>query len=165
MNRALAILNLLGVLALTILCVLQWRTNRTLNLDVNRLEQTRQSQAARLADQADQISGLTADLDCFRAQLAATTLSQKEDAEKNLTRQRDQLTTAIAEWTAAVAARDRRITEANDRIRELSSQLNDTAAKYNALVTTHNALVGQMNEEHATQEVKPAPGTNPTQKP
>jgi TPP-dependent trihydroxycyclohexane-1,2-dione (THcHDO) dehydratase len=149
MNRALALLNLLGVLVLTGLCVLQWRANRTLNHDVNRFEQSKLSQAALLAEQASQIAGLTADLDRFRAQLAATTLSQKEDAEKQLCLQRDQLAASSAEWTAAVAARDKRITEDNDRIRELSTQLNDTVAKY-------NVLVRQVNEERAADAGKPA---------
>ena len=156
MNRALAVINLLGVLALTGLCVLQWRVNRTLNLDVNRLVQINQLQAAHLEEQTRDLRGLTADLDRFRAQIAATTHSQKDDAEKELSRQRDQLGASITAWTAAVAARDRHITEANDRIRELSAQLNTTAAKYNVLVATHNALVRQVNEERAAETGKPA---------
>jgi len=158
MNRALAYLNLLGVLLLAVLCILQWRSNRSLNLDVNRLEQTNQSQATRLDEQARDLRGLTADLDRFRGQLGATTLSQKDVEGKlraseslvaRLSGERDQLKASIAEWTAAVAARDERLAEANVRIRDLSAQLNDTVARYNALVATHNDLVKQLNDVRA----------------
>ena len=161
MNRALSFLNLLGVLMLAGLCILQWRANRTLNLEVNRLEQTNQTQAARLEEQARDLRGLTADLERFRGQLGATTLSQKDAEEKlragehlaaQLAGEHDQLKAAVAQWTAAVAARDERLTEANTRIRDLSAQLNDTVAKYNALVATHNDLVKQVNDSRAATE-------------
>lgn len=158
MNRLLAYLNLLGVLILTGLCILQWRANRTLNLDVNRLEQANQTQAARLDEQARDLRGLTSDLERFRGQLGTTTLSQKDAEGKlrasehlvaQLANERDQLKASIAQWTAAVIARDERLAEANTRIRDLSAQLNDTATRYNALVATHNDLVRQVNDSRA----------------
>ncbi len=155
MSRTLTWINLSGVLLLTVLCALQWRTNRALNLDVNSLEQTRQTQSARLDEQAATLCGLTSDLGRFRDQLGATTLSQKDTETKlrasehlasQLARERDQLKDAIAQWTAAVAARDERLNEANARIRDLSAKLNNTVAKYNALVASHNDLVQQLND-------------------
>ncbi len=176
MNRTLTLLNLFGVLALTGLCILQWRTNRTLNLDVNRLEQTNLSQAARLDDQSKNLRDLTADLDHFRGQLGTTTLSQKDTEDKlrtsehlaaQLAGERDQLKESIAQWAAAVTARDERLTEANARITDLAARLNDTVAKYNALVATHNDLVKQLNDARSAvvpagaQKSSPAP-TNTT---
>jgi len=160
MSRALTWINLLGVLVLTTLCVLQWRANRSLNLDVNRLEQTRQTQSAKIDEQAATLRGLQSDLDRFREQLGSTTLSQKDAETKlrtsehlavQLANERDQLKESIAQWTAAVATRDARLTEANTRITELASRLNDTVAKY-------NALVKQLNDARAAGAEKPAPG-------
>ena len=48
MNRCLHWFNLAGVLALALLCVVQWRLNRQLNLELNAAEKARQQQAARL---------------------------------------------------------------------------------------------------------------------
>ena len=48
MNRFLHWFNLAGVLALALLCVVQWRLNRQLNLELNAAEKARQQQAARL---------------------------------------------------------------------------------------------------------------------
>ncbi|MFA6287361.1 MAG: hypothetical protein WC661_08225 [Opitutaceae bacterium] len=165
MSRALTWINLLGVLVLAILCALQWRTNRALNLDVNRLEQTRQTQSAQLDEQAAALRGLTSDLDRFREQLGATALSQKDAETKlraserlaaQLANERDQLKASILEWTAAVAARDANLAEANTRITDLSARLNATVAKYNALVASHNDLVKQLDDARATGAEKPA---------
>ena len=57
MNRFLQWFNLAGVLTLAVLCVLQWRMNRQLNLDLNAAEQTRQQQAARFDEQARRLAG------------------------------------------------------------------------------------------------------------
>ncbi|HTJ77884.1 MAG TPA: hypothetical protein VL357_02720 [Rariglobus sp.] len=155
MNRALATLNLFGVLALTGLCILQWRSNRSLNLDINALEHTTQSQASLVDKQSEKIRGLTEDLDHFRGQLGTTTLSQKDTEQKlrasehlaaQLSSERDQLKASIAQWTAAVAARDTNLQEANDRIHELTTQLSETVAKYNTLAAIHNTLVQQIND-------------------
>ena len=51
MNRFLHWFNLAGVLALALLCVVQWRLNRQLNLELNAAEKARQQQAARLGEQ------------------------------------------------------------------------------------------------------------------
>ena len=173
MSRALTWINLLGALVLAILCALQWSANRALNLDINRLEliglrgDCREliglDQTARLDEQTKTLRGLTSDLDRFREQLGATTLSLKDTDAKlraserlaaQLASERDQLKASIAQWTAAVAARDERLAEANTRLRDLSAQLTDAAEKYNALVATHNALVKQVNEARAAAPVK-----------
>jgi len=165
MNRALTFLNLLGVSALAALCVLQWRANRSLNLDVNRLGQIRLAQSAKIDEQAATLRGLTSDLDRFREQLGATTLSLKETDAKlrasahlaaRLADERDQLRASISQWTAAVAARDERLAAANTRIIDLAAQLNDAVSKFNALVATHNNLVKQVNDSRAAADKPPS---------
>ena len=165
MSRALTWINLLGVLVLATLCVFQWRANRTLNLDVNRLDQTRQTQSAKIDEQAATLRGLTSDLDRFREQLGSATLSQKDAETKlrasehlaaQLANECDQLKESIAQWTAAVATRDDRLAEANARITDLASRLNATVAKYNALVAFHNDLVKQLNDARATADKPPS---------
>ena len=173
MNRALTWINLLGVLALAALCVLQWRANRDLNLQVNSLESTRLALSARLGEQAARLRGLAADLERFRDQLAATTLSLKDAETKlrssehlavQLARERDQLKESTAQWSSAVALRDDRLRVANASIHDLDTRLNDTASKYNALVSSHNALVQQLNDATAAgaqQSAPPAANPNP----
>jgi len=164
MSRSLTLFNLLGVLALTVLCVLQWRTNRDLNLDVEALQLTRQTQAAKIDEQARSLRDLNADLDRFREQLGAASLSVKDTTERlqggqrvitQLTRERDQLKDSVAQWTAAVTTRDDRLREANDRIRDLSTRLNDTVVKYNALVAARNDLIKQVNDSRAAAATAP----------
>ena len=163
MNRTLTTFNLFGVLVLTGLSILQWHANRSLNLDINALEHTNQSQSALLEEQSHKLSSLNSDLDRFREQLGAATLSQKAAEEKlraseklsaQLSGERDQLNASITQWTTAVATRDSRLQEANDRIRELAAQINDNVAKYNALVITHNYLVKQVNEAHVAADAQ-----------
>ncbi len=158
MSRALTWINLLGVLVLASLCVLQWRANRSLNLDVNRLEQTRQTQSAKIDEQAAALRGLTSDLERFREQLGSSTLSQKDAETKlraaerlaaRLANERDQLKESIAQWTSAVTARDARLSEANTRITGLASRLSDTVA-------TYNDLVKQLNDARATADKPPS---------
>ena len=55
MNRTLIWLNLLGVIALVVLSGFQWRANRALNLDINALQKTTQTQAASIAEQEKKV--------------------------------------------------------------------------------------------------------------
>ncbi len=172
MNRALPILNLLGVLLLAILCVVQWRTNRQVNLEAAELTRIRHEQAARLEEQGKTISGLTADLDGFRTRLQdASTLAQETEAKlrpleqevRQLTQERDQLRGSVTNWAAAVAARDERLREFAAQIEELAAARNDAIGKFNALAERHNTVVNDLNEARArlayfgTDPAPPAP--------
>lgn len=132
MNRSLTWINLAGVLALAVLCTFQWRANRALNLDVNALQKTGQTQTARLAEQDKTLAGLASDLDSFRGQITrahaelratADKLHASELAAAQLNAEREQLKESVARWTAAVKVRDERIDEANHRIREVGHRL------------------------------------------
>lgn len=155
MSRTLTWLNLAGVAALAALCVFQWRTNRTLNLDVNALEKTSQLQAVKIGEQEKNIQGLSADLENFRTQLTRTQTELRDTSAKllaserdnaRLTAERDQLKDNVEKWTAAVHVRDERIAEANDRIHEIGHRLKESADKFNQLATRYNEIVKQMDE-------------------
>ena len=51
MKRALMWINLVGVTALAVLCVVQWQRDRRLNLEINRLEKQHYAQQERIAEQ------------------------------------------------------------------------------------------------------------------
>lgn len=160
MNRKLQFVNMFGVVALTALCVFQWRQNRELNLDRNELEKTRQALALKLTEQEKHLGGLTADLAHFKAQFTQTKTELTAVREKwNATEQtlalvnteRDQLQASLTNWMKAVVERDAKLQEANDRIRDLAEQLNASVVKFNELVTNYNETVKVLNS------IRPAP--------
>jgi chromosome segregation ATPase len=155
MNRRLQYLNLFGVLALAGLCVFQWRMNRQLNLETNRLEKTRIEQTAQIEEQSKKLKGTTDDLETFREQLTRANLSLKEQTDKSaasetqieiLTLERDELKKSLAKWTNAVAERDRQLKESNTQIQKLADDLNAAVVKHNQLATNYNAVVKDLNE-------------------
>ena len=150
MNGRLKYLNLFGVFALAALCSVQWQRDRRLNLEIRRLDQMRQQQAAKIDEQATTLKGLNEDLGQLKTSLASerslrSELEQKvtplENANEQLVQERDQLKAAITNWANAVAVRDEHMKEANVRIEQLAAELNASIGKYNELVTNHNAAV------------------------
>jgi chromosome segregation ATPase len=159
MNRFLHWFNLAGVLALALLCVLQWRMNRQLNLDLNAAAKARQQQAARLDDQEKRLKGGASDLDGFREQLTRATASLKEtelklaalDRQvKQLTNERDQLKTSVTNWAAAVTARDTQLRQAGADLKKLADDRNAAVLKFNEVATKQNDLVKEL--ERRTKE-------------
>jgi len=156
MNDRLKYVNLFGVLALAALCVVQWQRDRRLNLEISRLDQVRLQQAAKIDDQASVLKGLNEDLGQLKNSLATeqslrSQAEQKlrplEEANAQVTAERDQLKAALTNWVNAVAVRDERMKEANARIERLAAQLNTSIAKYNELVTNHNAAAKAPNHQ------------------
>jgi chromosome segregation ATPase len=156
MNDRLKYMNLFGVLALAALCVVQWQRDRRLNLEISRLDQVRLQQAAKIDDQASVLKGLNEDLGQLKNSLATeqslrSQAEQKlrplEEANAQVTAERDQLKAALTNWVNAVAVRDERMKEANARIEQLAAQLNTSIAKYNELVTNHNAAAKAPNHQ------------------
>jgi chromosome segregation ATPase len=150
MNNRLNYLNLVGVLALAVLCIAQWQRDRRLNLDLGRLDQMRLQQAAKIDEQAGLLKGLNEDLSQLKTSLAneqslRSQVEQKvastENVNQQLTLERDQLKAAITNWASAVAVRDERMKEANARIEQLAADLNTSIRKYNDLATNRNAAV------------------------
>jgi chromosome segregation ATPase len=165
MNRFLQLLNLLGILALGLLCILQWQSSRRLNLQINDLEQTRLNQNDQLAQQTQSIRGLTADLEDFRARLSKadgalkdtqSQLTSARAAIANLSSQRDQLQANITalkdsleKWTAAVAQRDEALKQAGDQLQKLANDRNDAISKFNDLAARYNNAVNELNTANA----------------
>lgn len=161
MNRRLQFLNLIGVAVLALVCVLQWKRDRVLNLELNRNEQARLEQQVELAEQEKNLRGVTDDLAVFKGQLASAQ-SAANDARKELrllqqtneflSNIRAQLQESATNWTAAVAARDELIAEANENIRtlnerssNLAARLNAAVLKFNDLTTNYNTVVEELN--------------------
>lgn len=147
--------NLIGVLALVVLCVAQWRHDRQLNLEINRLEKARLDLEGRLAEQERDARGLNADLVEFKDSLTATQAGLNETQAKlliaerqlrQLTTERDQLRATLTNWAAAVEVRDKHLEQANNRIRELADELNASVVRFNELATNYNAVVQDLNE-------------------
>src|SRR5688572_22287263 len=131
MNRGLQYANYVGVLSLAVLCVLQWQTNRRVNLEANRLEKIRIEQAAQIEDLSKKVGGTTQDLEDFRGQVvqanerlktAETSLRKIERQEQQLSAENDQLKSAITNWSAAVNLRDERLKQANETLRDLEKK-------------------------------------------
>lgn len=173
MNRRLQFVNLIGVLVLALVCVLQWRRDRALNLELNRNEKTRLEQQGKLAEQEKNLRGLTDDLALFKEQLGRAQAEGGEDRKQlaKLEREnqllaavRDQLQENVTNWSNAVSTRDQLIAGANeniqtlnDRTRALTEQLNASIQKLNELATNYNAAVGELN---AARRARAEGGTN-----
>jgi chromosome segregation ATPase len=148
-------INFLGVLALSILCVVQWQRDRRLNLQVNRLEKTRIEQEEKLSEQQKAAAGLASDLSHFKEQFkeahteatqSRAALRKSEEENAQLLRERDQLKASVTNWAAAVTARDESLREANERLRETAARLNESVLKFNELATNYNASVKRFND-------------------
>src|SRR5258708_7044997 len=158
MSNRLNYLNLFGVLALAALCIVQWRRDRRLNLEIGRLDQGRLQQAAQIDEQVRLVKGLNEDLSqlktsltneqSLRSQVEQKVLST-ESANQQLTLERDQLKAVITNWANAVALRDERMKEANTRIEQLAADLNASIRKYNELATNRNAAAKTSGATHA----------------
>jgi chromosome segregation ATPase len=158
--KALPWVNLFGVLAVAGLCIFQWQNNRQLNLDLNQLEKIRLDQAAKIAQQEQDIHGLETDLAHFKEDLTKTqgelsdTRKKLHVAERDvqqLTAERDQLKASISNWIAAVEVRDKRLVEANAKINELADAANAAIKKFNDLATNYNNVVKELNEIRTRQ--------------
>lgn len=154
MNRALQCFNLLGVIALAVLCTLQWRTNRTVNRQANELEKIHQEQTVKLADQDQALQGSAADLEHFREQLTRANAVVKENEARlkttereiaQLNNERDQLKSSVTHWADAVAVRDERLQEATAQLQTLAADRNDALQKFNDLAGKYNAVVSDLH--------------------
>jgi chromosome segregation ATPase len=164
-NRFLHLLNFLGVVALAVLCVVQWRSGSRDDRRLQDLEQTRVEQDARLAQQARQLAGATADMEEFRKRLVESQAALKEaraagDAGaaqlRQATVERDQFKAAVEQWAAAVAARDQALQQAGEQTRQLAKARDEAVRRFNELVARYNVLVDQVNRAATRPATAPA---------
>ena len=162
MNRALQVLNFLGVVALALLCGVQWRINRRLNLEVDRLERIRLEQVSQLTERDSTIKGYVVDLDDFRTRLTLAESQLKDLDEKlrvmtrernqmatevgTLAAQRDQLKASLAQWRAAVAERDAALKLSGEQLHKLTADRNEAVVKFNDLAEKYNAIVKELEK-------------------
>lgn len=158
MNRFLPWFNLLGVVALALLCAVQWRANRAAHLALHRLERTEVRQAGQLAEQTKTVAGQADDLASLRQhahrlaeELSRSTaqLAAAKQALHQSTSEVGQLKASVTNWAAAVAARDERLRQAASERRALAGERNAQVEKFNELAARHNKLV---KDYHALQQ-------------
>lgn len=154
MKAGLHYFNLLGVLALAILCVAQWQHDRQLNLDLNRSERLRLEQTAKIGGLEAARKGLEEDLGQLKAAFSAQQGANAQVARdlvlsistnQQLLAEQQTWRATLTNYAQTVAIQNDRIKEANARIEALASNLNQSIGKYNRLVTNYNAVVGELN--------------------
>lgn len=150
MNRVLTWLNLLGVLVLAVLCVVQWRANRQLSLDLIQVERHRLEQTAAAERLAEITAGQASDLADLRGHLARAAQEGRDARdqlallERELDQSRaetDAVKSALTNWAAAVVARDERLQQAAEQLRAAVQERNDTVTWFNELAGRYNRLV------------------------
>jgi chromosome segregation ATPase len=156
MNRLMTSLNFVGVLVLTVLCIIQWQANSQFNAQLNRANQTRLDQAAKLVEQEATLNQNATDLADVRQRLSLAEVDLKDAQDKlaaseqqcnGLIAQRDQLKTTLDKWEAAIADRDRALKQAGDQIQTLTADRNQAVQKFNDLADKYNAVVKQLNNK------------------
>jgi chromosome segregation ATPase len=149
-------LNFVGVLVLTVLCIIQWQANSQFNAQLNRANQTRLDQAAKLVEQEATLNQNATDLADVRQRLSLAEVDLKDAQDKlaaseqqcnGLIAQRDQLKTTLDKWEAAIADRDRALKQAGDQIQTLTADRNQAVQKFNDLADKYNAVVKQLNNK------------------
>jgi chromosome segregation ATPase len=147
--------NLLGVIAVAVLCVVQWQRNRHLSLEVNRAEKIQLEQVERIGEREQMLLGLKADLAQFKEQVTKSRNELSDGRQKLQAAEREQLKSSITNWASAVGERDERLKEADVQIRRLAEELNSSVLKFNELATNHNAVVKELNELRARSAQPP----------
>jgi chromosome segregation ATPase len=168
MMRLLQYFNVIGVLALAVLCAVQWQVNRKLNLEINSLTGANFQQQAKIADQAETIKQDAADLDELRSRLEIDEATVRSDLEKietlqhkltvsgldrrQLALERDALKSVLDKWKAAVAQRDAVLKDADGRLKQLIDDRNAAVMKFNDLARKYNDLVKEMDKKNSAPQ-------------
>jgi len=140
MRRSLQYANLFGVIALVVVCLLQWQADRRLNLELRRYDQQRNDQAVKIQGLENNLNGLNEDLTQFKGSLtdehaarlaAEQKLRTTEHDRAQLAQESAQLRGAVSNWVNAVSIRDERLKTANERIQEQGDKLNASILRFN----------------------------------
>jgi chromosome segregation ATPase len=139
MNRALSILNFLGIAALAVLCAVQWQANSHLLSNVDQLQHITQDQAAQISDQTITLKQNAEDLTDLRDRLATS-----ESDLAAATGQIAKLKSSLDQWMQAVKDRDAALKNAGVLVQSFAAQRNDAIKRFNDLADKYNALVKQV---------------------
>lgn len=155
MSRFLHLFNLLGVLALSALCLMQWWTNRELNLKLIHSEQVCIDHSRKLLELEKTCAGQGSDLESLQTHLARLrdelhqTAGQLDSAQRDLAlanAEREPLKSSLTNWATAVEARDKQLAESKLQLQLLTAQRNDSITSFNELAERHNKLVKEWNQ-------------------
>ena len=154
MIRFFSVCNFMGVVAVAVLCGIQWQTNSLLDARVKDLDAIRTQQSAKIDEQARERKDDAADLEDLRQRLMMS-----ESEMNTMERQRDQLAdedkqlvAALQKWVAAVKQRDAALKQAADQIQTLAQQRNDAVAKFNDLAGKYNTVVKELQAVQGTSQ-------------
>ncbi len=153
--KALHLINTVGILVVTGLCVVQWRVDQRLTRQVASLENQRRQQDGVVTEQTGQLERLRTELTGVqerfngasgRIEKAESSLAEARQQVRLASLERDQLKDSVTNWMSAVTQRDERIKEGNTQIRKLAEDLTVSVTKFNQLATNYNVTVLQLNE-------------------
>jgi chromosome segregation ATPase len=135
-SRFFSIFNLSGVVAITLLCAIQWETNSRLEARQRELDQTRIEQSAKIDEQTRELKDDAADMQDLRGRLTTweSDLGKAIAQRDQLGLENKQLGAALDKWMAAVKARDAALNEVLKQRNDAIAKFNDLAGKYNGLV-------------------------------
>jgi septal ring factor EnvC (AmiA/AmiB activator) len=135
-NRFFSIFNFTGIVAVTLLCAIQWEVNSRLEARERELDQTRIEQSAKIDEQTRELRDDAADLEDLRGRLTTceSDLSKAIAQRDQLGLENKQFGAALDKWVAAVKARDAALTEVLKQRNDAIAKFNDLAGKYDGLL-------------------------------
>jgi predicted nucleic acid-binding Zn-ribbon protein len=135
MNRIMTVINFTGVIALGIVCVLQWGQIGRLQSDAVTAAREAEEQSAALSKEKEARGRAETDLAEVRDRLAASESAVESNRARAITAERS-LASALAtmeQYKTAVAKRDAVLGEQQAVVKRLATERNDAVAKYNEL--------------------------------
>ena len=145
MNRIMTAINLTGVFALGVLCLLQWGQIGRLQSDAVAAARKADDQSAALSKEKQARDRAESDLADVRDRLAASQAAVDAYRTRAVTAERNAATLAatIEQYRNAVAKRDAVLAEQEQAVEKLVADRDQARAQYNQLATKYNDLVKQ----------------------
>jgi chromosome segregation ATPase len=145
MNRIMTAINFFGVLALGVLCLLQWGQIGRLQADAVAAARKADDQAAALSKEKQAHDRAESDLADVRDRLATSQAEVAENRKRAVTAERSvaAVTATVEQYKTAVAKRDAVLAEQDSAIKKLVADRDQARAQYNQLATKYNDLAKQ----------------------
>lgn len=141
-TRALAILNILGCLALVGLITFQWRREQSMERSLRKVTGERDSAVTKVYELEDHRKRLERDVALLKESLKETQqaaeetarqLTEKTELAEKLETDLESAMEQIAAWEAAVAERDKRIAALNGQLAMTRTRLDEAITKLNEI--------------------------------
>jgi chromosome segregation ATPase len=145
MNRIMTAINFFGVLALGVLCLLQWGQIGRLNSEAVVAAREADNQAVAITKEKTAREKSEADLADVRDRLAASQDAVETNHTRAVTAERSAaaLAATVDQYKAAVAKRDAVLAEQQAAVKRLVTERDDARNQYNQVVTKYNELAKQ----------------------